>query len=167
VWFNACRHHKFRHPPRFRLRLFQCLRKSRLSVPPMIGNRQVEMRALCDDAPSAATLVPLPKAAPPTGGMLAVRQHLQGEARNLGDDIINARPEARGRVVEWAGGRERRRRVWRRSAQCESRWLGREGGTAAVGWVHLDDDPAAIVRADILDSDTCSTCLMDGQPGVK
>ncbi len=29
-------------------------------------------------------------------GMVAVRQHLEGKARNLGDDVINARLEARG-----------------------------------------------------------------------
>ncbi len=28
--------------------------------------------------------------------MMAVRKHLEGEARNLGDDVINARLEARG-----------------------------------------------------------------------
>ena len=29
-------------------------------------------------------------------GMVAVRKHLEGKARNLGDDVINARLEARG-----------------------------------------------------------------------
>ncbi len=29
-------------------------------------------------------------------GMVAVRQHLEGKARDLGDDVINARLEARG-----------------------------------------------------------------------
>ena len=28
--------------------------------------------------------------------MVAVRKHLEGKARNLGDDVINARLEARG-----------------------------------------------------------------------
>ncbi|MEN9573830.1 MAG: hypothetical protein RL514_1685 [Verrucomicrobiota bacterium] len=32
----------------------------------------------------------------PAGGMVAVRQHLEGTTRNLGDDEINARLEATG-----------------------------------------------------------------------
>ena len=32
-------------------------------------------------------------------GMVAVRKHLEGKARHLGDDVINARLEARGGVA--------------------------------------------------------------------
>src|SRR5204863_4666064 len=77
---------------------------------------------------------------------------LEGEARNLGDDVINARLEARGgfardvvlefveQVTDGEFGGDLR--------DGKAGGLACEGRAAADARVHLDDDHAAILRAD-------------------
>src|SRR5436190_2660635 len=85
-------------------------------------------------------------------GGVGLREFLEGKARNLGDDVINARLEARGRfardvVLEFVeqvadgefGGDFR---------DGKAGGLGRKRGAAADARVHLDDDHAAVVRVD-------------------
>src|SRR5258706_11625608 len=83
---------------------------------------------------------------------VGLRKFLEGEARNLGDDVINARLEARGgfardivlefveQVADGEFGGDLR--------DGKSGGLGRERGAAADARVHFDDDHAAILRAD-------------------
>ena len=83
---------------------------------------------------------------------VGLREFLEGKARNLGDDVINARLEARGgfardvvlefveQVADGKFGRDLR--------DGKSGGLGCERGAAADARVHLDDDHAAVLRAD-------------------
>src|SRR5664280_756097 len=83
---------------------------------------------------------------------VGLRKFLEGKARNLGDDVINAWLEAGGgfardvvlefveQVADGEFGGDFR--------DGKTGGLGRERGAAADARVHLDDDHAAILRAD-------------------
>ena len=83
---------------------------------------------------------------------VGLREFLEGEAGDFGHDVINARFEARGgfardvilefveQVADGELGGDLR--------DGKAGGLGRERGTAADARVHLDDDHAAVLRAD-------------------
>ena len=105
---------------------------------------------------------------------IGLRKFLEGEARDLGDDVIDGRLEAgRGfardvvpdfveQIADGEFGGDFR--------DGKSGGLGRQRGTAADARVHLDDDHAAVVRVDAeldvraagLDADGAD----DGEAGV-
>src|SRR5262245_56010099 len=83
---------------------------------------------------------------------VSLREFLEGKSRNLGDDVINGRLEARRRFtrdvvfdfVEQVADGE----FGSDFSDGESGGLGCERGAAAHARVHFDDDHAAIVRVD-------------------
>ena len=77
---------------------------------------------------------------------------LEGEARDLGHDVVDRRLEAGGRslgdVVRDLGQRVAHRELGCHLGDGKARRLGRERRRAAHARVHLDDDEAAVVGVD-------------------